>query len=214
MNIVVTGATGFIGRHVVAEIEARGWTATLLVRASSQVPVQWTQRHRVIQSHEPCGPADTMIHLAWAGLPNYRSLHHFEQELPAQYRFIQQMVASGIKHVVVAGTCFEYGMQSGMLTEDLDARPVTPYGLAKDSLRRQLSFLQHTLPFTLTWGRLFYMHGADQSGSSLFPQLRNAATRGDKLFPMSGGEQLRDYLPVAEVARHVVALAATSATGK
>ena len=42
--------------------------------------------------------------------------------------------------------------------------------------------------------------------TSLYPQLRTAVERGDRTFDMSGGEQLRDYLPVSEVARIIVAL--------
>ena len=61
--------------------------------------------------------------------------------------------------------------------------------------------LQRTTPFTLTWARLFYMYGEGQAPTRCGRQLQRAAARGDARFPMSGGEQLRDYLPVAEVAR-------------
>jgi len=98
-------------------------------------------------------------------------------------------------------------MQSGPLGEHLETRPANPYGFAKDALRRQLEFLQSEQPFSLTWTRLFYLHGEGQAESSLLPQLRKAVARGDTVFDMSGGEQLRDYLPVMEVARLLVALA-------
>ena len=162
-------------------------------------------------SSEPAAP-DVLIHLAWGGLPNYKSLHHFEQELPAHYRFLKAMVAAGLRHLVVSGTCFEYGMQSGPLHEDLPAVPSNPYGLAKDTLRRQLQYLQldrqqSGQPFALTWARLFYLHGEGQAPNSLLPLLQRAVARGDATFPMSGGEQLRDYLSATEVAQHLVALA-------
>jgi dTDP-6-deoxy-L-talose 4-dehydrogenase (NAD+) len=57
---------------------------------------------------------DVLLHLAWDGLPNYRSLRHFEQELPAQYAFLRSVIAAGLKSLMVTGTCFEYGMQSGL----------------------------------------------------------------------------------------------------
>ncbi|MCK4859475.1 MAG: NAD-dependent epimerase/dehydratase family protein, partial [Candidatus Omnitrophica bacterium] len=53
------------------------------------------------------------------------------------------------------------------------------------------------------WIRLFYMYGNGQNPSSLLPQLDNALERGDEIFNMSGGEQLRDYLPVEKVAEYV-----------
>jgi dTDP-6-deoxy-L-talose 4-dehydrogenase (NAD+) len=152
------------------------------------------------------GRPDVLIHLAWGGLPHYRSLHHFETELPAHYAFIKQLAAAGLQRCVVTGTCFEYGRQTGSLGEDLETRPDNPYGFAKDTLRRQLEFLRAQSPFTLTWARLFYLYGDGQSPASLLPQLRQAVARGDRRFRMSGGEQLRDYLPVAAVARALLML--------
>jgi len=147
------------------------------------------------------------IHLAWDGLPNYTSLHHFEQELPRHYSFLKKLVKAGLPSLLVTGTCFEYGMQNGPLSEDLPTLPVNPYGLAKDTLRRQLECLQKQIPFEFTWCRLFYMYGDGQPAGSLFSQLKKAVERGDAVFNMSGGEQLRDYLPVKDVARYIAALA-------
>jgi nucleoside-diphosphate-sugar epimerase len=215
MKIAVTGAAGFIGRHVVAELERRSICPTLICRPSSELP-DALAKHTVVRmdllqppanAFELIGRPDAVIHLAWGGLPNYKSLHHFEQELPAQYRFLKQLIESGLTNLLTTGTCFEYGMQSGPLCEDLEARPGNPYGFAKDMLRRQLEYLRHTTPFQLTWARLFYLYGEGQAENSLLPQLKSAVERGDGRFNMSGGEQLRDYLPIVDVARHLVSLA-------
>jgi len=160
-----------------------------------------------VDAYAGLGAPDAVVHLAWGGLPNYRSLHHFEAELPAHYRFLRALVDSGLRRLLVTGTCFEYGLRSGALDEDMDAAPANPYALAKDTLRRQLSFLRAQHPFEFTWARLFYMYGEGQSPNSLYPQLRRAAAAGEAVFPMSGGEQLRDYLPIATVAQHLAALA-------
>lgn len=215
MKVAVSGATGFIGRHVLAELEARSIEAIPLVRPAKAKSIGYSSS-RVAQldlhdapsnSFELMGRPDVLIHLAWSGLPNYKSLHHFEQELPAQYRFLKNLVESGLQNIVIAGTCFEYGMQSGPLSEDVAPHPSNSYGFAKNALRCQLDYLKSTHPFHLTWARLFYLYGEGQSESSLLPQLRQAAEQGDPVFNMSGGEQLRDYLPVTEVARHLVSLA-------
>jgi dTDP-6-deoxy-L-talose 4-dehydrogenase (NAD+) len=149
--------------------------------------------------------------LAWGGLPNYRSLHHFEKELPLQYQFLSGMVRSGLSGLVIAGTCFEYGMQHGKLSEEMDTHPDNPYGLAKDMLRRQLEYLRKSQPFALTWARLFYLYGEGQAENSLLPQLKRAVEQGQSVFNMSGGEQLRDYLSVTEVAKNLVMLALRTA---
>ena len=215
MKIAVTGASGFIGRHVLAELKLRSVESIALVRSSvSRSPVDSGDRVIFLDLHqapsdafELMGRPDVLIHLAWSGLPNYRSLHHFEQELPAQYQFLRGLIDAGLQSLVVAGTCFEYGMQSGALNEDMAPQPSNPYGYAKDALRCQLEYLKSIHPFRMTWARLFYLYGEGQAEGSLWPQLRQAAERGDAHFNMSGGEQLRDYLPVTEVASHLVSLA-------
>lgn len=216
MKILVTGATGFVGRHLVPALLERGHTVTALARDVERARgLAWFDRVRFvacdIHRHgdvelESIGPQDVVMHLAWPGLPNYKSLFHFEENLPADYRFLKSLVQGGIGRVLVTGTCFEYGMQSGCLTEEMPAQPANPYALAKDSLRKFLQALQQQQPFALQWARLFYMHGPGQNANSLLAQLDRAIDNRESSFNMSGGEQLRDYLPVQEVARRLAML--------
>jgi nucleoside-diphosphate-sugar epimerase len=215
MRVVVTGASGFIGRYVLAELERLEIPTSLLLRGPASASAAWGQ-HRVIvcDLHEPAeaifessGRPDVLIHLAWGGLPNYRSTHHLDKELPAQERFLTAMVNSGLKKVLATGTCFEYGMRSGVLSEDMLPAPANSYGIAKNELRCRLAALQDKTPFALTWARLFYLWGEGQAENSLWPLLRRAVANGDRSFPMSGGEQSRDYMRVAEAARILVSLA-------
>lgn len=217
MRVAVTGAGGFIGRYVLEELSR--WPVE--VTAMSRQPQDFPHASPFLLdldlvdagSWDAMGRPDVLIHLAWDGLPNYRSLHHFETELPRQYRFIKQLVNSGLPRVVVAGTCFEYGMQSGELNEDMPALPGNPYGYAKAALRAQLEFLRAEQAFELLWTRLFYLWGEGQSEKSLYSQLATAAMRGDQRFPMSGGDQLRDYMHVSEMANLLVNLALRPVTG-
>lgn len=215
MRIAVTGATGFVGRAVLSELTRRGICAVASSRsAESAVPA--TIGHRIVSldlheapvdAFDRLGRPDTLIHLAWSGLPNYRSLHHTESELPAQYRFLSGLIESGLQTLVVAGTCAEYGMQFGPLGEDLPLRPEHSYGLAKKMLLNELERLKTKRPFTLTWARLFYLLGAGQAETSLLSQLHKAVVAGEKTFNMSGGEQLRDYLAIEDAAHLLVSLA-------
>lgn len=215
MKIAVTGASGFIGRHVLAKLRERGIEITAVTRDAARL-TDFSGAIRILEMDIACpapdsfkqmGSPDVVIHLAWDGLPNYKSIHHFETELPRHYHFLKTMVEAGLPSLLVTGTCFEYGMQSGPLSEEMPTKPDNPYGYAKAALWRQLEFLKAIKPFNLSWARLFYMYGDGQASNSLYPKLKEAMSRGDEVFNLSGGEQLRDYLPVEEVACLIVRLA-------
>jgi len=213
MRVVVTGATGFIGRHVLDALRGSDAYVVAMVRSAAseggvnadEVVVQ--DLHQAdLRTYASFGCPDALILLAWGGLPNYRSRHHFEDELPAQYRFLRHLISSGLPVLMVSGTCFEYGMQSGALSESNMPLPDNPYGFAKNALRVQLEFLKLSEAFCLNWARLFYTYGAGQSRQSLLCQLATAVESGAARFDRSGGEQLRDYLPVECIASRLVAL--------
>jgi len=214
MKVLVTGATGFIGRYVVNELLSSGCHIIATSRNQDKArSYKWYSRVQYI----PCDlneasenffqffqRPDLLIHLAWEGLPNYTDLFHLEKNLFSNYRFLKNMVEHGLKSMLVAGTCFEYGMQSGALKETMITIPNNPYGLAKDTLRKFLEQLQQKYRFLFKWLRLFYIYGEGQSEQSLLSQLEKAIRKGKKRFNMSGGEQVRDYLPVEKVAEYIV----------
>jgi len=210
MHAVVTGATGFIGQHLVSRLIDRGFRVTAIAREAARISrMPWADQVHFIAADltqqetnyvSKCGDVDVLVHLAWPGLPNYRDLFHLECNLPAAYQCVQAFVQAGCPQVLITGTCFEYGLQEGCLSEDTPTEPTNPYGVAKDALRRCLEMLQTKSNFRLQWARLFYMHGPGQNPASLLAMLDSAIERGDQSFNMSGGEQLRDYLPVSQVA--------------
>jgi nucleoside-diphosphate-sugar epimerase len=213
-SVVVTGPSGFVGRAVLAALAAREIRPTAVTRDRRRLS-DLEQDLAIVEGDigapDPAFIAevarhDVLLHLAWAGLPNYKSIHHFETELPAQYRFLKAAVAAGSRSIIVTGTCFEYGMQEGRLVETGPAQPTNPYGYAKEALRQQLSFLKQETPFALTWTRLFYMYGTGQNPKSIYSQLAAAVARGDDYFDMSAGEQIRDYLPIEAIADRLVRL--------
>ncbi|MHC8291365.1 NAD-dependent epimerase/dehydratase family protein [Pseudomonas sp. XS1P51] len=216
MKVLVTGATGFVGRHLVAALLARGCEVRAVARnAETATSMPWINAVEFIAADIHADDLnitaltdgiDALAHLAWPGLPNYQALFHFEHNLMADYRFIKSAVEAGVSQVLVTGTCFEYGMQSGPLREQATPQPGNPYGLAKNTLRLFLENLQRVQPFTLQWARLFYLHGEGQNPNSLLAALDRAIDAGDERFNMSAGEQLRDYLAIEMAAGHLAVI--------
>jgi nucleoside-diphosphate-sugar epimerase len=221
MRVLVTGATGFVGYHVIHALLAKGnieIIATAIDGDNAQTKdwynevtfIPFSIDEQTIEGTEnlfsffKC--PDTIIHLAWEGLPNYMQLFHFERVLPRQFMFLKKLIQQGVKNINVMGTCLEYGMREGKLGESMQPKPNTAYGLAKDTLRRQLEILRGQLDFDLKWIRLFYLYGAGQNPNSLIAQLDKAIDRGDTIFNMSGGEQQRDYLSIERAAGYIAAI--------
>lgn len=218
-KILVTGATGFIGNYVVEELLKHNHHVIATSSSYNKAKhFSWFSKVQyipfdleVFNSNENYfdvfDQPDSIIHLAWEGLPNYKSSFHIEVNMPRHFAFLNNLIENGLDDVTVTGTCFEYGMTEGCLSEDMPTAPHNPYATAKDILRKQLQQLQQTKPFNLKWIRLFYMYGKGQNPNSLFSQLDKAIDNNDEVFNMSGGQQVRDYLPVEKVAEYIVRIA-------
>jgi len=215
MKILVTGATGFIGNYVVNDLlklRNHDIIATSIDPPKRAKEFEWyndvyyitCDLNEIDKNYfsffkEP----DVLIHLSWQGLPNFKELYHFERNVPTNYNFIKKMVQNEEININCIGTCLEYGMKEGCLSEDLITNPITAYGLAKDTLRKYIQELNKKKKFSFKWIRLFYMYGKGQTPKSILPQLDLALYNGENVFNMSGGEQIRDYLPVEKVAEYI-----------
>jgi nucleoside-diphosphate-sugar epimerase len=218
-KVLVTGATGFIGNYIVQELLKHD-CSVIATSGNKQKATgsSWFDKVTYVSfdlaAFDPATnyyqifqQPDLMIHLAWEGLPNYKSLFHIEVNLPRHLNLLTNLVKNGLADMTVTGTCLEYGMQEGCLKEDMPALPSNPYAIAKNELRKSLEALQQDHSFFLKWVRLFYMYGKGQNPNSLLSQLDTALANKEDVFNMSGGDQVRDYLPVEKVAEYIVKIA-------
>jgi dTDP-6-deoxy-L-talose 4-dehydrogenase (NAD+) len=212
--IAVTGASGFIGKHVLTALRARGVGIVALGRRPLQEAsdLRWVSFDLAAPGNrelEALGSVDALVHLAWEGLPNYRARRHLDDELPRQCAFLDAVLSARVRRIVVTGTCFEYGMREGELHESFEPAPANPYGQAKDALRRHAEAACARHGCDLAWARLFYLFGDGQAPTSVWRQLSDHVRRGEKVFPMSGGQQVRDFLPIESAAEMLVRIAQT-----
>jgi len=215
-KVLVTGATGFLGNYIIEEL----LKADLAVVASSAnqhkaMQCSWYNKVSYISMdlsqidlstnyYDFFSRPELMIHLAWEGLPNYKSSFHLEENLPRHKGFLKNMLDNGLSDLTVTGTCFEYGMQEGQLNEEMRTMPSNPYAEAKDQLRKFLQEYRDGHFFDFKWLRLFHMYGKGQNPNSLLSQLDKAIAEGNEVFNMSGGEQVRDFLPVEVITAYIV----------
>ncbi|GAB3891399.1 NAD-dependent epimerase/dehydratase family protein [Spirosoma agri] len=222
-TVLVTGATGFVGHYVVDQLltldgvrvitTARTKPATPRLKTQF-IPFDLRTDASDVDLFTYFNKPDLVIHLAWQGLPDYKSLAHINTYWLQHYRFLTNLLRNGLTNLTVTGTCLEYGLQSGCLSEALPTQPTTAYGLAKDTLRKALDLFLTGQNVSFRWLRLFYMHGKGQNPRSLLAQVEAAAQRNEMVFNMSKGEQLRDYLPIDTVANYIVQAALqTTVTG-
>lgn len=210
-RVIVSGASGFVGRHVVDDLLKKGYEVIALVRnVEKAMALNWPESVKVVQfdlankldplAIPPCGK---LIHCAWDNVRDTQSMEHIEEHYAKHYAFIKHFIEKGVNKVVVIGSCYEYGLQYGPVLASQATKPNTPYALAKDFLHQSLRLLQNQNSFELLWVRLFYVYGEGQDPKSIIPLFDRALENGDQVFNMSFGEQLFDYLPIELAANQI-----------
>ena len=203
-KVIVSGATGFIGQHLIPILLKDGYEVLAISRSQKRAEsLPWFKDVKFVSYDFHSDQQITevegfrgLIHLAWQDLPNYDSSVHLKKNLPCSYKFIESLLNKGVNQVLISGTCFEYGLKSGAISSSSTTEPTTLYATAKDTLRKKLTSLSLNKDFNLQWARIFYMFGKGQNSNSIISQLDFAIKNKQKVFRMSGGEQIRDYLPV------------------
>jgi nucleoside-diphosphate-sugar epimerase len=229
-RVLVTGASGCIGRHLVPVLVARGWEVHALTSGragAGALPGSGAKASSDVTWHTGnllrAGDADTVVravspthlmHLAWYIAPGRWAAapENFEW-VQASLALIGAFKAHGGTRVVTAGSCLEYDWRYGYCSETLTpCTPHTIYGACKHALQILTSALTRDGSLASAWARIFFVYGPHEHPDRLVAAVIRSLLAGE-LARTSHGRQVRDYLFVEDVADVLVRLLESDVTG-
>lgn len=224
MRVLVTGASGFIGSHVVRNLVANGHEVTAVARPDSSLAriadieqrvdlVRWIPAPESPAVFPEGLSADVCIHLAWYAVPgSYLTAPENIDSMVYSLRLLEALHAIACRHVVMIGTCAEYDTDVGYLREVGPTRPATLYAAAKLATALIGAQRASQLDIGFTWARIFYLYGPQEDPRRMLPSLIRAQLAGSE-FEATAGDQVKDYLHVDDVASAICALALKQVAG-
>jgi len=224
-KVLLTGATGFVGKQVLKALQADNVDITLVVRSGwrkkiknqegviaffetedifSESPEWWTTT---------CHNIDTVIHLAWYAKPGKYLLSDKNIDcLTGSLNLARGAIIAGVRRFIGVGTCFEYDLTSCMLSTDTPLNPTTPYAAAKAATYLTLSQWLPQKNIEFAWCRLFYLYGEGEDDRRLVPYIRSKL-EDNQLAELTSGDQIRDFMDVSKAGNMIVNVAFDSVQG-
>jgi nucleoside-diphosphate-sugar epimerase len=220
-RVLVTGASGFIGRHVVSRLTERGHEVHAVARtADPSVPAA---RWHAVDLLDPEARSDLtrrtraekLVHLAWCADPaTYRESPDNLAWTEASLHLLRAFAAVGGSRAVLVGSVFEYDWAGGVCVEGTTAlRPGTLYGTCKSALGTIVPAAGQALGLSCAWARVFWLYGPHEPRGRLVSSVIENLLNG-RPASLSAGTQERDFLHVSDVAGALAALVESEVEGQ
>lgn len=208
-KILVTGAAGYIGRHVVKTALDMGYSVIASDFAFKGVDERaefcdvplFSGDKNIWQA---LGAPDVCIHLAWRDGFRHNASSHMK-DLSSHVVFLNNLAKGGLPMLTVMGTMHEVGYWEGPITADTPCAPQSQYGIAKNALRQSLLLSLPDTGCLLHWLRAYYITGDEAHGSSIFAKITQAELDGKETFPFTSGQNRYDFIDVDRLAQMIVA---------
>ena len=207
MKILLTGASGYLGHHVLAYLRQQGCDVVMLGRSRpvgyEDVPLvhcDLLNGSNLVEAVQQAG-ATHLMHLAWTTEHGIYWASPFNfRWADATLRLLQAFADAGGQHAAIAGTCAEYDWAQGTLIEGISPyAPATLYGVAKDATRRMAIALCASRGVSLAWGHVFFPFGPGEAAQRMLPSLLRVFQNEAAPFGVNIAAY-RGMLPVADAA--------------
>ena len=213
--VLLTGATGFVGRQVLRALGEQGAQVRLVVRDEKQRELVGKECvESLVLSPDVfaedarwwvkvCRGVDTIVHVAWYAEPGkYLQSAKNLDCLIGTLQMARGSVQAGVRRFIGVGTCFEYELAAGWVSVETPLRPLTPYAGSKAAVFMALSQCLPQQGVEFAWCRLFYLHGEGEDARRLVPYLRTNLAAGQPV-KLTSGNQIRDFLDVREAGQMI-----------
>lgn len=209
-KVLVTGAGGYIGRHVVSALLDRGAEVIAVDIKFDGLDERAIRLNADIFSgnrdiYETLGKPDVCLHMAWRDGFVHNSERHIT-DLEKHYFFIKNMIEGGLKQIAVMGSMHEVGYHEGAIDENTPTNPLSLYGIAKNTLRQLTMLAAKNSNAVVQWIRGFYIYGDDLNSNSIFSKIVKAEQEGKEEFPFTTGKNLYDFISIDEMAKQIAAI--------
>ena len=217
-HVLLTGASGLIGRQCVPTLLAAGYRVTVLSRDGkapdgAQALKADLLDHATTKAAVEHAKATHLLHLAWhAGARDRWTSPANLDWVSATFALVQAFAAAGGHRAVCVGSCAEYDWSAVTLRENTPLRPATLYGAAKAAAGMALTKAAPALDLSFAWARPFFCYGPGEPPGRLFGDLVKGL-KADEPVACTDGEQRRDFLHTADIAAALTALLSSGVEG-